>query len=221
MQLIDKYYGVGGCLEFIYDAAHAFLKLAAIFGTGHDAAHINGYQPFALQCRRHKMIHDALSETFNDGAFPDASFANQHGIVLLAAYQHLQQTLNLFGATHHRVESACCGLCRKIGAEFIQIGSLDLLRLFCLFVIVGRSRSEFWRRRSGSAMQTFLNGIVCDAASSQYRIYGRAAVLENRQKHYRQSRRIVGSLRNLKRDVAVEFVYIGGEGNLLSILVRH
>ncbi len=83
------------------------LELAAIFGAGDQRAHVEREHLLVLQALRHVALHDAMRQPLDDGRLADARLADQHGIVLGAARQHLDGAPDLLVAADHRIELAC------------------------------------------------------------------------------------------------------------------
>ena len=82
------------------------LELAAIFGAGDQRAHVEGEHLLVLQALRHVALHDAVRQPFDDRSLADARLADQHGIVLGAAREHLDGAPDLLVAADHRIELA-------------------------------------------------------------------------------------------------------------------
>ena len=58
--------------------------------------------------------NDALGQAFDDGGFADAGFADQYGIILRAAREHLHDAANFFVAADDRIELAAAGLLGEV-----------------------------------------------------------------------------------------------------------
>ena len=82
------------------------LELAPELGAGDQRAHVEGEHALVAQPFRHVAGGDALREALDDRGLADAGLADQHGVVLRAAVEHLHQPLDLDGAADHRVELA-------------------------------------------------------------------------------------------------------------------
>ena len=84
----------------------ALLELAAVLGAGDQRAHVERQQALILEALRHVALDDALGEPFRDGGLADAGLADQHGIVLGAARQHLDGAADLLVAADDGVDLA-------------------------------------------------------------------------------------------------------------------
>ena len=76
---------------FVEHRLQPFLEFAAEFGAGDQGAHVERHQFLVVQAFRHVAIDDAQRQAFDDGGLADAGLADQHGIVLGAAGQHLDR----------------------------------------------------------------------------------------------------------------------------------
>ena len=120
-------------LKFGHHGLQAFLKITAIARTGQQCAHIEGIDRCVCQNFRHLGFDDLARQTFGDRSFTDTGIPHQKRVVLAAAAQHLNATLNLVIATDQRVNIAFLRFYVQIDAIFRQ----------CAFVLTG-----FFRRIS-------------------------------------------------------------------------
>ena len=72
-------------------------------------------QPF-----RHFAVDDALREALDDRGLADAGLADQHGIVLGAALQHLHGAADLVVAADHGIELALLGALGEIDRVLLE-----------------------------------------------------------------------------------------------------
>ena len=123
-------------------------ELAAELGAGDHGAQVDRDQALVLQLVGHVAAHDALGEAFHDGGLADARLADQHGVVLGAAAEHLHHAADLIVAADHRVELA-------LPRGFRQVVGIALERLVLGFgILVGdplaaanaRPAPSEWRR---------------------------------------------------------------------------
>ncbi len=101
--------GIGDLLEH---GLQPILELAAILRARDQRAHVEREDLLVLQALRHVAADDALRESFDDRRLADAGFADEHGIVLGAAREHLDDAADLFVAADHRIELA---VARELG----------------------------------------------------------------------------------------------------------
>ena len=136
--LVDEDDYLGVLLQFDDDGVDAFLELAAILRSCHNGSQVKHNNALAPKGSRDAVFHNALGQTFDDGALADTRFANQDGVVLLTARQDLGHALNLRFAAHHGVEQmVCCGL-REVGAKLVDYGCITALVASGAFVVANR-----------------------------------------------------------------------------------
>ena len=120
--------GVG---DFLEHGLQPLLELAAILGAGDQRAHVERDDLLVLEPFGHVLPDDALRQPFDDGRLADARLADEHGVVLGAAREHLDHAADLVVAADDRIELA---LARELG----EVAAVALERL------VGRSRGSGW-----------------------------------------------------------------------------
>ena len=98
----------------------------------------------------HVVVDDTLRQPLDDGRFAHAWLANQHGIVLGAATQHLDNAPYLLVASNHGVKFFLRGQFRQVAPIFLQ------RLVLALRVLVGytlRSTNGGQRLQHGIAVQ--------------------------------------------------------------------
>ena len=107
------------------------LELAAIFGAGDQRAEIERQHLLFLEALRHVAIDDAMRQALDDRGLADARLADQHGIVLGAAGEHLDGAPDLLVAADHRIELALGGGLGEVAGVALQriIGLLGAGRI--------------------------------------------------------------------------------------------
>ena len=73
-----------------------------------------------LQGLGHVALDDPLGEPLDDGGLADAGLADEHGVVLRTAREHLHDAADLLVPADDRVELALAGGGREVGAELLQ-----------------------------------------------------------------------------------------------------
>ena len=106
--------------DLLDDLLEALLELAAVLGAGHHGPQVEGDDPLAGEPLWDVAVHDPAGQSLDDGGLADARLADQHGVVLGAAGEDLDNTPDLLIAADHRVEFALAGQFGKIAAEFFQ-----------------------------------------------------------------------------------------------------
>ena len=92
--------------DLLQHGLEAVFELAAILRAGDHRAEVERDDALVLQNFGHVAGDDAARQAFDDGGLADAGLADQHGIVLGAAAQHLHDAANLLVAPDDRVELA-------------------------------------------------------------------------------------------------------------------
>ena len=113
----DLALGVGDLLEH---GLQPVLELAAVLGAGDQRADVQRDHAPVAQRLGHVARDDALGEALGDGGLADAGLADQHGVVLGAAREHLDHAPDLLVAPDHRVELAVLGGLGEVAAEALQ-----------------------------------------------------------------------------------------------------
>src|SRR5439155_5204891 len=72
--------------------------------------------------------NDAQGQPFDDRRLADTWLADQHGVVLRAAAEHLNDAANLLVAADHRIELAETGVLSQIATVFFE-GLVSFLRI--------------------------------------------------------------------------------------------
>ena len=126
----------GARVDFLQHGLQPLLELAAKFGAGDERAEIERQQPLVLQALRHVAVDDALRQALDDRGLADAGLADQDGIVLGAARQHLDRAADLFVAADDRIELALprclgqvAGVFRKRFVVLLGRGAVGLAAL--------------------------------------------------------------------------------------------
>ena len=126
VQLVDEEDHLAlGLLHLLEHGLQPVLELAAVFGSRDQRAQVEGHQALVLQRLGDVAGHDALGEAFHDGGLADAGLADQDGIVLGAAGEHLDHAAHLVVAADDGVELALPG-------EHGEVAAVALERLVAL-----------------------------------------------------------------------------------------
>ena len=113
VQLVDEEDGLAlGRRHLAEHGLEPLLELAAVLGAGQQRAHVERPDAAALEALRHVAVDDALGQALGDGRLADAGVADQHGVVLRAARQHLHDAADLGVAADDRVDLARLGRAR-------------------------------------------------------------------------------------------------------------
>ena len=121
MQLIDKEQNATfAVFDFREDRLEAFFKLATVFGSGHQRAHIERKDGFIFDALGHVAAHNALRQAFDNRGLTHARLTNEHRIVLGLAGENADHTADLVVATDHRIHFTLTRLLNQIDAVFLE-----------------------------------------------------------------------------------------------------
>ena len=118
--LVDEDDDLRMLLQLGEDGLHALLELAAVLRACHQAGQVEAQQALAVERARHLSRGDLHGQSFGQGALAHAAFADQHGVVLLAAAQDLRHALQLALAAHDGVQLALLRHLGQVAAEVVQ-----------------------------------------------------------------------------------------------------
>ena len=121
VQLVDEEHDLALAeLDLVEHRLEPLLELAAVFRSGEERADVERPDALALQPLGDVAGDDPLREPFDDRRLPDARLADQHGIVLRPARQHLDRPADLLVAADHRVELSLLGEGGQIAAVLLE-----------------------------------------------------------------------------------------------------
>ena len=134
MDLVDEEDDVLVVLQFLDDGLEALLELSAVLGAGHETSHVETDDALVGEQPGHLLFDDALGEAFDDGTLAHTGFADEDGVVLLAARKDLRESLDFVMTTHYGIEFAFLGGLCEVEAELVErrsarFGLLSLLAL--------------------------------------------------------------------------------------------
>ena len=109
-----------GVLDLLQDGLQALLELAAVLRAGQQGADVEADDLAVAQGLGDVAGDDPLGEALDDRRLADARLADQHGVVLGAAREDLDDAADLVVAADHRVELAVLGGLREVAPELLQ-----------------------------------------------------------------------------------------------------
>ena len=117
--------------DLLQHRLQALLELAPVLRARHQGPEVEADDAFVLQPLRHVAPRDSVGEALDDGGLADPRLADEHGVVLGPARQHLQRPPDLVVAPDDGVEPV---LPRRLG-EVVAIAFERLV--LALRVLVG------------------------------------------------------------------------------------
>ena len=119
VQLVDEHDDVRVLGQLLHDRLEALFELPAILRARDDQRDVERQQALVGEEVRHVAVDDLLRQPFDDRGLADAGLADQHGVVLGAAAEHLLHALDLVLAPDQRVEHV---LHRRFGEVAAELG---------------------------------------------------------------------------------------------------
>ena len=121
VQLVDEENNLTlGLGHFIEDRLEAIFELAAVLRPGDERSHVERDDLLFLEPFGHVLLDDAPGKPFDDGRLADTGLADEHGIVLRAAREHLDDAANLFVASDDRIELAAACKLRQVAPVLLE-----------------------------------------------------------------------------------------------------
>ncbi len=119
VQLVDEHDDVRVLGELLHDRLEALFELPAVLRAGDDQRDVERQDALVGEEVRHVAVDDLLREAFDDRGLADARLADEHGVVLGAAAEHLLHALELVIAPDERIELV---LHRRFGQVAAELG---------------------------------------------------------------------------------------------------
>ncbi len=149
----DLAFGVGDLLEH---GLEPLLELAAVLRAGDHRADVERDHALVAQALGHVAFDDAAREPFDDRGLAHTRLADEHGVVLRATGQHLDDAADLFVAADDGVDLAGARGLGEVAAVLLQC-------LVLLFRVVTRDAV-----RPAHLLQRVEHGVVRDAHAAQH-----------------------------------------------------
>ena len=119
VELVDEHDDVRVLGQLLHDRLEALFELTAVLRAGDDQRDVEREDPLVGEEVRHVAVDDLLRQPFDDGGLADARLADEHGVVLGAAAEHLLHALDLDVAADERIELV---LHRRFGQVAAELG---------------------------------------------------------------------------------------------------
>ena len=117
VQLVDERDDLAlGVRDLLQDRLQALLELAAVLGAGDHRGEVESDDPLVPQSLGDVAFDDPRGEALDDGRLADAGLADEHGVVLRAPRQDLDDAADLVVAADDRVELALPGEIGEVAA---------------------------------------------------------------------------------------------------------
>ena len=122
VDLVDEEDDVAACPDLFEDLLQPLLEVTAVARAGDEGTEIEGVEVLVGERVGNGPFNDLLGEALDDGRLADAGLADEHGVVLGAAGQHLHDPLDLCGPPDNGVELAFPSQLGEVSAELVEHG---------------------------------------------------------------------------------------------------
>ena len=139
MNLVDEQNPLRVADHRLDDGLQALLEVAAKARTGQQRAHIERVDLDALERVGHVALMNCERESLGERGLADSSLADEHGIVLAPAQQHVHRALEFLLAADQRIDFAVSGALGQIdcvGVERLGRRQLALAVFVAAFMLV-------------------------------------------------------------------------------------
>jgi len=106
--------------DLLQNGLESLFELSAVLGTGNEGAEVETDEALVLQRLGHVASDNALGEALDDRGLADTGLADEHGVILGAAAEHLDDATDLLVTTDHWIELAFAGELREVTAVLIE-----------------------------------------------------------------------------------------------------
>ena len=120
VELVDEEYDVRIGFQILNDAFQAFLEITPIARSGHDRCYVQGNEPLASEGGRYVARGDLEGKALDDRGLAYAGLAYEHGIVLLAPAEDLDDAGYLGVTAHDGIQRPCLGGLGQVEAELLH-----------------------------------------------------------------------------------------------------
>ena len=108
-------------LDLLEHGLEAVLELAAVLGAGDERAQVERDRSFLFLSDSGDVARDdALRDALDDGRLADARLADEHGVVLRAAREHLHHAADLLVAADDRIDLARARELREVARVLLE-----------------------------------------------------------------------------------------------------
>ena len=120
MEFVDEEDDILVFPDLIHDGLDPLLELSTVLGTRHHESQIKRDELLVGENFRDAAIDNFLGKSFGDGRLTHAGLTDKDGIVLAAAAENLNYSLDFLGATDDRIEFTLAGEFRQVTSEGFQ-----------------------------------------------------------------------------------------------------
>ena len=120
VQLVDEQDDVAAGADLLEHLLQALLEVTAVTRARDQGTEVECVELLVPQRLGNVVGHDPLAQSLDDGGLAHAGLADEDGVVLGAARQHLHHALDLALAADDRVELLLARELREVAAELVE-----------------------------------------------------------------------------------------------------
>ena len=135
VHLVDEKYDIALGLDLVDKPLDTAFKLTAELGSGDKSGEIKQVYLLVQQAGRHIAAGNPEGQPLGNGGLAHTGFAYQAGIILCAAGQYLDHTVDFAFTPDNHVYFAASGARRKVGAICVKKPALLLFFLLWLLAV--------------------------------------------------------------------------------------
>ncbi|CAI8161959.1 MAG: Uncharacterised protein [Synechococcus sp. CC9902] len=122
VHLVDHQDHVSCGLDLLHDLFEPLLKFTPVLGTCNQQTDVESENTLVLEDVRNVSLLNPLSEAFSDGGFTNPGLTDQDGVVLGAASQNLDHTIDFVVSADNGIELGLGGHLGEVAAELVERG---------------------------------------------------------------------------------------------------
>ena len=162
-----------GLLDLVQNALQAFLKLAAVFCTRDQCAHVQAEHGAVFQVLGHIAAHDTLSKALGDGGLTDTGLTDEDGVVLALTAQDADDVADLAVTADDRVQFVGASHLHKVLAVLFQ-RVVGILRVITRYPLIATHRAERLHKflsRDAKSLENFAGSIARALQNSEENVF--------------------------------------------------
>ena len=135
MNFINEQYGIRIVLECFQNAFETLFEITPIFGAGEECTHVQRVDQGFGQNIRHVLVDNAARQTFGNGGFANAGFADQQRVVLASAAEDLDHAFQFAVTANQRVDLSLLGKDVQVDRVLFQRAALCFLSALSIAIL--------------------------------------------------------------------------------------
>ena len=151
-----------GLLDLVQNALQAFLKLAAVFCTRNQCAHVQAEHGAVFQVLGHIAAHDTLGKALGNGSLADTGLTDQHRVVFALTGKDTDHIADLAVTADDRVQFVGASHLHKVLAVLFQC-VVGILRVITRYPLIATHRAERLHKflsRDAKSLENFTGSLT-------------------------------------------------------------